>query len=73
MKPFDIEIEECSSIVFYKPLTAIGRLWVKKQVEHESWQWFGASLAIDKRFANAITQALLESTLVISRRRFSVK
>ena len=73
MKRFDVIIEEYSSIIFYKPLTALGRKWIIEHTEHESWQWFGGSLAIDKRHAYDITQALTESTLAISRRSLSTK
>ena len=73
MKLLDIIIEEYSSIVLYTPVTAIGRLWIREKLERESWQRFGDSLAVERKYANDITQALEESTLVVSRQGHFVR
>ena len=49
----DILIESCGSMVMVTPMTAAGREWIDENVQSQSWQWMGLSLAVEFSYADA--------------------
>jgi len=57
----DLLIQNEGSIVVITPLTSSAKAWIDDNCELESWQWLGASLAIDWRFAEDIINGMKDA------------
>jgi len=44
----DIRIENCDSIILFRPLTAPGREWLE---ENTDGMWYAGALAVEARYA----------------------
>jgi hypothetical protein len=50
-----------ASITTFTPMSAEAKDWFEENVETETWQWLGESLAVDSRMAMAIIDGLDEA------------
>jgi hypothetical protein len=55
--PPDFRGDDHGPIVALTPLSARARKWVDRRVVSEPWQWQGATLMIDPRYAAEIVSA----------------
>ena len=62
----DIQIENASSIVLIRPMTASGKEWVEQKVQAESWQWFGGAIAAEPRTVQAVIDGAKADGLKVS-------
>jgi hypothetical protein len=61
----DIRIENCGSACMVTPMTPAARAWIGEHVDLESWQWQGASFAIDPRYAQDLIGAMEGAGLTV--------
>ncbi len=59
----DVHVENEGSIFVFTPMTPAAREWVDDNVHSEPWQWTGASLCVDHRFARDLAQGMLTDGL----------
>jgi len=50
----DMLVRNCGSIWQLFPLSQKATDWINDNVETESWQWMGSSLAVDGRFVGPL-------------------
>ncbi len=62
----DVEVSNEGSVVLFTPLTEDARAWIDENVQSESWQWLGASLAVDHRFAMDLLNGMAGAGLVLA-------
>ena len=62
----DITINNQGTIVLITPVTNAGQVWMWSNVESESWQWVGPSLAVDQRYADAIAEGAMGDGLNVT-------
>lgn len=55
----DITVQRDSSLFIFTPHTPAAQEWLTDNVESEPWQWLGASLVVERRFAADLAQGLL--------------
>jgi hypothetical protein len=65
----DIEVTNGGSVVLLTPKTGTGRDWIDDNLDTEGWQWMGASLALDHRYAPPIIEGMIGDGLTIGARR----
>ena len=61
----DVLIENHGSIAMFTPMTPAAREWVEENVEVESWQYMGASIACEPRSLDNLVQGMEEAGLVV--------
>lgn len=54
----DFNVNDCGSIVQITPMTEQASEWVDENVHTEAWQWLGASLCVDHRFADELLDGI---------------
>jgi hypothetical protein len=54
----NIDIIDEGTVVLFVPLDAAAREWLESNVHSEPWQWFGGALAVDRRYAGALADAI---------------
>ena len=59
----DVLVEDSGTVFLIKPLTDPARNWLKQNAQHEAWQWFGDSLAVDHRFVEIILRGMKRAGL----------
>ena len=63
----DIRIENASSVVLIRPMTAAGREWVEENVQAEDWQQFGGAIAAEPRTVQAVIDGARADELEVAR------
>jgi len=61
----DVLIANDFSVFVFTPMTARAKQWFETNIESEPWQWMGASLVVDRRFAWGLGQGLKDAGLVV--------
>lgn len=54
----DVFVNDTGSIVMFMPMSAEARQWFDDNVASEGWQWLGASLGVDHRYADDLIHGL---------------
>jgi hypothetical protein len=62
----DIQIDATGSLYYLTPMNEKGWNWIAENVESESWQWQGLSLAVDHRYAEDIALGARAEGLKVS-------
>jgi hypothetical protein len=57
----EVTVEDFGSVVLYRPHTRAARDWLMENADSRPWQWFGGTLTVEHRFAEAISMGLLEA------------
>jgi len=61
----DVLIANDFSVFVFTPLTPAAKQWVAENVQSESWQWLGASLVVETRYAWGLAEGMLADGLVL--------
>jgi hypothetical protein len=61
----DVLVANDFSVFVFTPITAQGKEWFDENVQSESWQWLGASLVVEHRFAWGLAAGLKDAGLVL--------
>ena len=62
----DVLTDSFGSIVGITPMTPAAREWLSENCQTESWQWLGATLNVDCRYAGDILDGMRDAGLTIS-------
>ena len=66
---FDVTIkftpQLASTIDFFTPNSEAAAKWFDENVESDSWQWIGNSLAVEQRYAQDLAHGLLDAGLTL--------
>ena len=66
-KKFDIEFNDCGSIVVFNLLTAKARDWVAENVTTEPWQWNGnCTFSVEHGYATDLASKMLEKGFTLN-------
>ena len=63
---FEILFEDIGTIVLIRPITYKGKKWIEENVQTESWQWSGDSLASEPRMALGVAEGARNDGLVVT-------
>lgn len=55
----DFTLIDCGSIMLLRPWNDSARSWIHEYVGAEPWQWFGACLAIERRYVATLVAGFL--------------
>ena len=61
----DVLVENHGSVFVFTPLTAAAREFVEEHVHLESYQWLGASFAVEHRYARDLAQGMIDDGLEV--------
>ena len=61
----DVIIERCGSVAMFTPMTAAANEWVDENVQVESWQRMGPSIACEPRCLESLVEGMKEAGLTI--------
>jgi hypothetical protein len=61
----DFDVADHGSIVTFTPLTDDARDWLNEHVQAESWQWLGAGLCVDRRYAGPLIDGIADAGLEV--------
>ena len=61
----DFRVTYHGTITTITPLSDACREWVEENVEIEPWQRFGTSIAIEPRYVEQLTDAMIDEGLVM--------
>jgi hypothetical protein len=61
----DVLIRSEGSVFVFTPITAKAKQWFDANVSAEDWQWLGASLIVEHRYAPGLIAELLEAGLSV--------
>ena len=61
----DVLIRNCGSIWVLCPLTERAKTWFDLNVQSEPWQWSGATIVVEHRFALALLHGISDAGLVV--------
>ena len=59
----DVLVANAFTTFVFTPLTSRAKRWVAENVQSEAWQWLGASLVVETRFAWGLAQGMLDAGL----------
>lgn len=54
----DVRVTHHGSVTLVKPLTPAAHVWVDEHAQLESWQWLGASFAIEPRYVENLVSGM---------------
>jgi hypothetical protein len=57
----DVLVRNEGTVFVFCPLTPAARAWFDENVQSEPWQWMGASLVVEHRFAWGLGQGLKDA------------
>jgi hypothetical protein len=60
----DIQISDHGSIVLFTPMTDNARKWIRRHIPEDA-QYFGPSLAVERRYAGDIADGMAEAGLAL--------
>lgn len=61
----DVITDNFGSIVGITPMTPAAREWIDENCQTEPWQWLGATLNVDTRYAGPILEGMAEAGLIL--------
>ena len=61
----DVLARNCGSTWAFTPITNAARLFFDENISSEPWQWLGASLVVDHRFALDLIAILCDAGLAV--------
>jgi hypothetical protein len=61
----DILVANAGSVFTFCPLTTRAKEWISENVQTESWQWLGATLVVEHRYAWGLAEGMLDEGLVL--------
>lgn len=61
----DVEVNDQGTIVALTPRTKAGTEWLHTCIQTEPWQWMGASLCVDHRFADDLIAVMRNEDLTV--------
>jgi hypothetical protein len=61
----DFNVDSFGSIVGITPMNAAAREWIAENVSSEGWQWLGATLNIDTRYAEDLINGISEAGFTV--------
>lgn len=61
-KVVDVFIENHGTVFLFRPATAVGEDWL---TENTDGMWYGDALAVEHRYAQYLTQGLLDAGLEV--------
>jgi hypothetical protein len=61
----DVITDNYGSIVGITPMTPAAREWIDENVSAEPWQWLGATLNIDRRYAGCLIDGMIDAGLTV--------
>jgi hypothetical protein len=61
----DVLVANDGSVVTFCPLTTRAKEWIAESVQSEPWQWFGATLVVEHRYAWALAEGMTDAGLVL--------
>jgi hypothetical protein len=64
----DVEYSDEGTVVTFQPLTERGKDWIEENVTSEGWQWLGARLCVDPRYAQSLVDGMADAGLAIEER-----
>lgn len=59
----DVVVSNQGTIIQFRPVTDAGREWIDENVQSEGWQWLGAWLSVDWRFAAPLIEGMQNAGL----------
>jgi hypothetical protein len=59
----DVQVSDQGSIILFTPMSPEARDWFDENVQTEDWQWLGASLGVDRRYAADLLAGIGEAGL----------
>lgn len=66
----DVIVTDIDSVVMFLPVSSRSLDWLEQNVITDPWQWEGASLETDSRYAGALIEALGTAGMVVEVRSF---
>ena len=63
--PPDVLVANAFTTFVFTPLTTRAKQLVEENVQSEPWQWLGASLVVETRFAWGLAQGMKDADLVL--------
>ena len=64
-KQVDVLVANAFTTFVFTPMTARAKKWIEEQVQSESWQWLGASLVVETRYAWGLAAGMKDAGLVL--------
>ena len=64
-RTIDVCVTNKGTVFTFDLLTGAAREWVDENVETETWQWLGCTLAVDPRRAEGLTGCMIEAGLEV--------
>ena len=61
----DVLVSNAGTVFVFCPLTCAAKQWVDENVQSEPWQWLGASLVVETRFAWGLAIGMKDAGLVL--------
>jgi hypothetical protein len=61
----DVLVANAFTTFVFTPMTARAKEWIEEQVQSEPWQWLGASLVVETRYAWGLAAGMKDAGLVL--------
>lgn len=61
----DVLIANAFSVFVFTPLTSAAKNWFDERIQSEEWQWLGASLVVETRYAWGLAEGMITDGLVL--------
>lgn len=61
----DIELQDEGTIWLFRPLTQVGREWLKGNVQPDA-TWFGGALVVEHRYVQGLAEGAMSEGLTIT-------
>jgi hypothetical protein len=62
----DFRVEDSGGVVLFHMRSKAARIWVRENVNAESWQFLGDALAVDRRYAENLVAGIVSSGLSVA-------
>jgi hypothetical protein len=61
----DVLVHNEGTVFLFNLLSARSKKWIEKNVETESYQWFGTTLVVEYKFAWGLAEGMKDAGLVL--------
>jgi hypothetical protein len=61
----DVLVADAFTTFVFTPMTARAKDWFDEHVESEPWQWLGASMVVETRYAWGLAAGMKDAGLVL--------
>lgn len=61
----DVLVNNAGTLFTFCPLTARAKEWISENVQSESYQWLGATLCVEHRYAWGLAEGMKDAGLVL--------